>query len=190
MHPCPDTGCSLVNLIWAGLPEQDKITFLQSRESSVFNMARNRVPPHIKQRMDALGDNLSIYQGEVKTVEIKDGSFHITCQTKDGEKTLVADYFINTSGPTQNIENSFNPLIQSLMKSGRIVPSFQNMGINTAPLSFAARVNGVAFPSIIVAGAFAAGANILDTGNVPSMRPHIARAMEAAMRENTCALNI
>jgi uncharacterized NAD(P)/FAD-binding protein YdhS len=125
----------LVPGLWRRLPMKDKRLFLR-HVARYWEAHRHLVPPQTASRITALRatGRLQIHRGRVQAVT-KQGDDRLAIQLEAGAVTRVleADWLVNGTGSTTDIEATASPLLRDLFATGLARPDPLRLGIDAAP---------------------------------------------------------
>ena len=121
--------------IWLGLPLPEKKYFMQHL-SRYWNVARHRMAPEAAEVIDELRGTgqLQVLKGRLKEIQWEEGvGFDVRFSTVGLEQYVHADAIINCIGSESSFERIDSPLVQNLLKAGRIRSDDLNFGLDATP---------------------------------------------------------
>jgi uncharacterized NAD(P)/FAD-binding protein YdhS len=125
----------LVPGLWRRLPMQDKRLFLR-HVARYWEVHRHLVPPQTASRITTLRatGRLQIHRGRVRVVtQRRDGRLDIQLDSGAVSPGIEADWLVNGTGSTADIEATASPLLRDLFATGLARPDPLKLGIDAAP---------------------------------------------------------
>ena len=164
-------------LQWQQLSLADKQRFLQHLLSN-WNRHRHRMAPQSADLIQRLQseERLTLIKGKIISIK-ENEQLEIRYKTGDKEERIVADYAYNCIGPELNPKKSRNPLIQSLINKGWIIPDDLDLGIK---VDHHLRAEGPLSDKLYVMGLLLFGSRF-ETIAVPELR-HQAKIIALRLR--------
>ena len=120
--------------LWRRMPTADKRLFLR-HVARYWEVHRHLVPPATARRITALRatGRLLVHGGQVTAVTQHADRLRILADTSDGTVQFEADWLINGTGSTGDVEASASPLLRDLFATGMARPDATRLGIDAAP---------------------------------------------------------
>jgi uncharacterized NAD(P)/FAD-binding protein YdhS len=146
---------NLAPALWQQMPEAERRRFLRHLQGH-WDVHRHRLPPQLAQRIEMLrrDGHLSINAGRIDRV-VADGERLQVAWHRRGSATLstvTVDALINAMGPNYRLEDSRDPLMQSLRTDGWIVADALHLGLRTGPYGGCIGADGVASGQLFYLG--------------------------------------
>lgn len=169
-----------ITTLWQQLSIQDKKRFLRHC-FSLWNKHRHRMAPENLRLINRLRRqrplNLEILRGRILDIR-EENPLKVLYEHDNTIKTVQADYVYNCTGPDYSLQNCDDPLIQSLMARGWIIPDSLGLGIKSRP-NFC--VEGPFSQHIYVMGSLLFGERF-ETTSVPFIRNHAQEVASQLLR--------
>lgn len=120
--------------LWRRMPTADKRLFLR-HVARYWEVHRHLVPPATARRITALRatGRLLVHGGQVTAVTQHADRLRILADTGAGTVQFEADWLINGTGSTGDVETSASPLLRDLFATGMARPDATRLGIDAAP---------------------------------------------------------
>ena len=121
--------------VWLALPLAEKKYFMQHL-SRYWNVARHRMAPEAAEAIDELRGTgqLQVLKGRLKEIRWEEGiGFDVRYSTVGLEQYVHADAIVNCIGSESSFERIDSPLVQNLLKAGRIRCDDLNFGLDATP---------------------------------------------------------
>jgi uncharacterized NAD(P)/FAD-binding protein YdhS len=121
--------------IWLDLPLAEKKYFMQHL-SRYWNVARHRMAPEAAEAIEELRGTgqLQVLKGRLKEIRWEEGiGFDVRYSTVGLEQYVHADAIVNCIGSESSFERIDSPLVQNLLKAGRIRCDDLNFGLDATP---------------------------------------------------------
>ncbi|WP_433694910.1 FAD/NAD(P)-binding protein [Paraburkholderia phenoliruptrix] len=119
--------------LWRSLPLSERARFLR-RFLPYWDIHRHRLAPVIGDRLQYLfGAGLvERIAGTVRAASEHDGMLNVVLDTRssDGARTLSVSAVINCTGPNYDLATVAAPLVQQLLRAGRIRPDPLRLGLD------------------------------------------------------------
>jgi uncharacterized NAD(P)/FAD-binding protein YdhS len=156
--------------MWQTLSHEDQRRFLR-HAARFWDVHRHRIPPSAAATLDAMRESgrVSLHVGGIKHAEWRADGFHL--QTRDA--AFTATRVIDCSGIQLDIRRAGNPLIDSLLRAGKIRPGQHGIGIDTDAHAAAIDANGNADPRLSVIGSARIG-QLWESIAIPELRQQAA----------------
>ncbi|MET9499404.1 FAD/NAD(P)-binding protein [Streptomyces sp. NPDC006552] len=161
----------LTAALWQQLPAADRLRFLRE-DLRVWEAHRHRLAPGTAARLHDLlaHGGLRVSAGEVVRGAPRAGGLRV--RLDDGWQLDVAAV-VNCTGPRADWRRAANPLVDDLLRSGRVRPGPAGLGLDTTPDGLLIPGAGPAAP-LWTLGAARRG-NLLETTAMPEIRAQAAR---------------
>lgn len=177
--------------LWMGLNVDDKKQFIRHL-SSLWNIARHRVPPQAYNKMQELikSGKLELLSGNLNSIEEQNGKAVVTLKNRKSGclKTIVADRIINCTGPQSDILKIDQPLIKNLLSNGTITPNELKIGIHTDTSCKVIDSNNKVSEQLYAIGAILRGL-FWESSAVPELRKQaefVAKNIIKELQEDIC----
>ena len=121
--------------VWQVLPLAEK-KYCMQHLSRYWNVARHRMAPEAAVAMDELRGTgqLQVLKGRLKEIRWEEGlGFDVRFSTVGLEQYVHADAIINCIGSESKFDRIDSPLVQNLLKAGRIRCDELNFGLDATP---------------------------------------------------------
>jgi uncharacterized NAD(P)/FAD-binding protein YdhS len=124
----------LVPALWRRMPAEDKRLFLR-HVARYWEVHRHLVPPATARRITALRatGRLIVHRGHVAKVTQHGDRLQVLAATGADTVQLEADWLINATGSTADVEVTASPLLRDLFATGLARPDPIRLGIDAGP---------------------------------------------------------
>ena len=124
----------LVPGLWRRMPAEDKRLFLR-HVARYWEVHRHLVPPATARRITTLRatGRLLVHSGQITAVTQDADRLRIQADTGAGSVQFEADWLINGTGSTGDVEASASPLLRDLFTTGMARPDPVGLGIDATP---------------------------------------------------------
>jgi uncharacterized NAD(P)/FAD-binding protein YdhS len=124
----------LVPGLWRRMPAEDKRLFLR-HVARYWEVHRHLVPPATARRITALRatGRLLVHSGKITAVTQRADRLQIVAHTGADTVQFEADWLINGTGSTGDVEASASPLLRDLFATGMARPDPVRLGIDASP---------------------------------------------------------
>ena len=124
----------LVPGLWRRMPPEDKRLFLR-HVARYWEVHRHLVPPATARRITELRatGRLLVHSGQIKAVTQHADRLRILADTGADAVQFEADWLINGTGSTADVEATASPLLRDLFDSGMARPDPIRLGIDAGP---------------------------------------------------------
>jgi uncharacterized NAD(P)/FAD-binding protein YdhS len=129
-RPAIDSIRAMTPRLWAGLSDADRADFV-ALDARWWDAARHRIPPVSAAALDAARDAERLLVHTARVLGVVETAAGLEVTLSDGETIQVAAV-VNCAGPCGNPASSTDPLIRSLIDSGRARGGPLGIGLDTA----------------------------------------------------------
>jgi uncharacterized NAD(P)/FAD-binding protein YdhS len=160
------------NALWQALSLAEQRRFLR-HALTYWNVHRHRIPPESAKAIAQLiaSNDLRMLAGRTGRVSVSDGQLHVPIKLR-GSSTMLsmhADRIINCSGPEHDFRKLANPVIESLLARGSMVPYPLNIGVQVAPSGALIGADGIESDRLFAIGPARFG-TLIETTAIPEIR--------------------
>jgi uncharacterized NAD(P)/FAD-binding protein YdhS len=137
---------TLAPALWRRMPEAERRRFVRHLQVH-WDIYRHRLPPQINDRLENLrrSGKLQVRAGRIQEVIAVDHRrLAVSWRPRGSAATaqLTVDMVVNATGPNYNIENSTDPIINSLRAAGLVSPDALRLGMRTERFGACVDVHG------------------------------------------------
>jgi uncharacterized NAD(P)/FAD-binding protein YdhS len=129
-RPAIDSIRAMTQSLWAGFSAEDRQDFV-ALDARVWDSVRHRVPPASAAAIDAIRRDGRLVAHTARVVDATEVDDAVEVTLSDGATVTVAAV-VNCAGPCGNPDASHDPLVRSLIDSGRARSGPLGMGFDTA----------------------------------------------------------
>lgn len=160
------------NAIWQGLSVTEKRRFLR-HVMPYWNVHRHRMAPQVAKDLSALiaAGSLRMLAGRTEQTVRTGRAFRVPIRLRGGAETILieAARIINCSGPEHDFRKLPNPLVQSLLAEGQIVPNPLQVGVMVGPNGALIDRTGATSSRLFAIGPVRYG-TLIETTAIPEIR--------------------
>jgi uncharacterized NAD(P)/FAD-binding protein YdhS len=164
-----------IPVIWAGWDPVQRRRFLRHLQP-YWSVHRYRVPIATAAARDALAARgaLEIVRGRVRSVDRDGDRLRAQVRTPSGERTILADWVVNCSGPESDLLRVERPLERALVRRGLIRPDALRLGWDISEDLTPLGAHGRPWPGLYAIGP-ATRSRFYESTGVPEIRAQAAR---------------
>lgn len=128
-----DAARDHADVLWARLPEADQAKLLR-RGLSAWTTHRHRTAPPVAAALDALlaSGQVRVARGTVAGVDLGDDASGVVVRGTRGER-WAGDVVVSCTGPSTDVTRTTDPLLRSLLDTGRARPGPHRLGLAVDP---------------------------------------------------------
>jgi uncharacterized NAD(P)/FAD-binding protein YdhS len=171
---------SVTPALWASLPRAERARFLRHLQP-YWDVHRHRAAPSISAAFEDLvgGGRMRLHAGRL--LHLEGGADDVAVRFRRRGARAAEDVrvgtVINCTGASSNVAAMGEPLLDSLLRQGRLTPCPQGLGIRTGPGYALLDSEGTASATFFHVGPLLK-ADLWESTAVPELRVHAARLAE------------
>lgn len=156
----------ITQAVWRALDEESQRRFLHEQRRA-WEVRRNRAAPEVGTRLDELraSGRLVVRAGDVADVRAEPDGIHATVAGDE----LRVDRIVCCTGPTADVTETTNPLLQDLLETGLATPDPHHLAVRTSDDGELVRADGSVDPRLLTLGWMRRG-ELWETLAIPEIR--------------------
>lgn len=170
--------------LWQRLPLAERARFLR-HVRTYWDIHRHRMPPQIAARLRDMqqASELQVHAGQVLSMSPEGECIRVQWRARGAQavQSLLVDQVVNCAGTDRRLAHTTDPLLQSLLADGLVVPDPLGLGWRTAEHGALIDSNGVAAQHLFYLGPMLR-AQYWEATAVGELREH-AESLAAALME-------
>jgi uncharacterized NAD(P)/FAD-binding protein YdhS len=161
---------SQTQALWQRFSDADKKRFSQ-KLGSLWAVARHRFPPQVHAKIkQAMQDGfLQIMPGRIQQLQVQGTQVEVQLTSQGQKQTVLADRVVNCTGPQLQYAALPDPLVQSMLAQGLLLPHPMGMGLRADRHYRVLQANGQPCPGLFTLGAALRG-ELWESNAVPELR--------------------